>query len=134
MASTSRLSAQSKLSIVFSLARRGAPRWPTTQVGWGLRHWLICQVLRGLILFRPTAHRAPDPDPPPPSPAGPPRGCRRRRRERRRGWHGASDPLRGRPRGGGPGRPWGKRGRERRGARAEPRGYKPRPSTPPPPP
>ena len=32
-ASTPKLSAKSRLSIVFSRARRGAPRWPTIQVG-----------------------------------------------------------------------------------------------------
>src|SRR5262245_7807386 len=40
-ASTPKLSAKSRLSIVFSRARRGAPRWPTIQVPWACFHSLM---------------------------------------------------------------------------------------------
>src|SRR6476659_2557422 len=68
IASAPRDSAQSRLSRVFSRARRGAPRCPTIQTGWGVFHslggtgrfYFEKQVVQGAVRVRGGGDRPPD--------------------------------------------------------------------------
>ena len=123
-ASTPKLSAKSRLSIVFSRARRGAPRWPTIQVRVRLLSSRSCgpHYVRGTAAaisarIRPKRRvRIPRRgDRPADRRGGPPRP-----RSPRPAWRCASGPARRRPPAGSPARPSGTPGRTPRGSPADP--------------